>query len=99
MNVLDRLKAITIGEIIAVVVPLGAVVGGVWWLFEPAVAGQIEKVIEKYGVTKQSFQNVQEEIEDVKVKQRRLLDQNMTIIFELQQLRKELKMPPATPSE
>jgi len=94
-TVIDRLKAITVGEICAVVIPLGAVIGGIWWLFEPAVAGQIERVIKKYGVDKDSFQRVQGEIEDIKTKQRRVLDQNATIIFQLQQLRDELKKKPA----
>ena len=91
MNILDRFKAITIGEIITVVVPMGAIVGGVWWLFEPAVAGQIEKVFDKYGVTKKTFKDVQEEISTIKTEQKRVIDQNSIILFQLQQIREDMK--------
>ena len=72
----DGISSITIGELVAYGAPTLGCLFVLWTFFEPVMAGQIEKAFDKYGVSKNTFTEMNKEFGGLKETAKKLKQSN-----------------------
>lgn len=103
----DGIASITVGDIVTYSVPTASCLAILWFLIEPVIAGQISRTFDKYGVSKETFTKMSDQVDglsaqneelkgiigSLRAQQTTTASQNRAILRALQELNLRVNVP------